>query len=137
MGEITDSASDAALPSVLEMDHVFEVLSHPRRRYLLYTLGTNGKRPLWELARHIAAWEDDVPEGAVSEDAVERVYVSLYHNHVPKLAGQGVIAFSEAEETIQPGGNADDVMNVLGEIGGYNDSKQENHAREEHGEGYS
>ncbi|MFC7098875.1 DUF7344 domain-containing protein [Halobaculum marinum] len=119
------------------MDHVFEALGHPRRRYLLYTLETDGSRTLWGISKRIAAWEGEIPEDSVSAEATERVYVSLYHNHVPKLANDGIVAFSEAEETIEPASNAEAVLAVLDTIGGYEDSKQEDHAREKHGEGLS
>lgn len=137
MDQSDDSARDDAPPTMLEMDHVFDALDHPRRRYLLYTLRTDYKQSLWELARRIAAWEGNVPDVALSEDVVGRVYVSLYHNHVPKLATGGVISFSEAEETIASGSNAEEVMAILDEIGGFKDSNQEAHAQDEHGEGYS
>lgn len=119
------------------MNHLFEALDHPRRRYLLYTFGAEGKRSLWAIARRIAAWEGDVPEETVREDEVERVYVSLYHNHVPKLTNRDIITFSEANETIEPASNADQVLAILNTIGGFEDMQQEAHARDEHGEGYT
>ncbi|MFC7137966.1 hypothetical protein ACFQRB_18990 [Halobaculum litoreum] len=73
----------------------------------------------------------------VDAETTERVYVSLYHNHVPKLVSDGIIVFSEAEETIEPAPNAEDVLAVLDQIGGYEDARQEDHASEEHGEGLS
>ncbi len=137
MGESTGDSSGIAPPSVLEMDHAFDALAHPRRRYLLYTLRTDGTRTLWGLAKRIAAWEEDIPEETVDAGRTERVYVSLYHNHVPKLVDDGIVAFSDADETIEPASNAESVLAILDTIGGYEDTRQEDHAREEHGEGFS
>ncbi|WP_224447854.1 DUF7344 domain-containing protein [Haloprofundus salilacus] len=111
------------------MDHVFEVLAHPRRRYLLYTLLEETEWGLRELAEKIATWENDVRESTVSDDGVERVYVSLYHNHVPLLVEEGIIEFEETTETIGLGPHADQVLAVLENAGGSNDSDQETHAR--------
>lgn len=137
MVQSDDSNRDDAPPKVLELDQVFDAIDHPRRRYLLYTLEGNGTLPLWETAKRIAAWEDDVLSEDVPEEAIERVYVSLYHNHIPKLVSDSVIAFSETNETIEPASNTQEVLDVLDKIGGYEDSAQEEHAREEHGEGYT
>ena len=60
--DITDSNSNDAAPSVLDLDEVFAALGHPRRRYLLYTLvNERGAETLPEVATKIAAWEQDKP----------------------------------------------------------------------------
>lgn len=118
-------------PEILELDHVYEVLSHSRRRYLCYSLLADSEWSLTDLATKIAVWENDVPEHAVTDHQRERVYVSLYHAHVPKLVEEGVIAFDEANETIAPAENADQVLTALEGAGASLDSRQETHARGE------
>lgn len=118
-------------PAILEGDHVFEALAHPRRRYLLYTLVGDTEWTLHDLAEKIAAWETDVPESTLYDDEVARVYVSLYHNHVPKLVENGIVVFEESTETIRPGPHAEQVLGVLENAGGSHDSEQEAHARSE------
>ena len=80
---------------------VLQLLGNPRRRYLLHRL-TQGTHPfeLRALARSIAAWENDVPPKAVSADHVERVYISLYHKHVPKLEAAELINYDEQSEMV-------------------------------------
>lgn len=124
-----------SVPAVLELDPVFEALAHPRRRYLLYTLLEDTEWSLREIAAKVAAWEDGPPSRTVTDDEVERVYVSLYHNHVPKLADDGIVEFAEAEETIRRGDNADQVLAVLENAGGSRDSEQEAHARMDYNDG--
>ncbi|GAB3670011.1 DUF7344 domain-containing protein [Halopiger thermotolerans] len=129
-----DSASPLAgegpLPqAVLELDHVYEALGHPRRRYLCYTLLETTEWTLTDLATKIAAWENDIPDHEVTTLQRERVYVSLYHAHVPKLVDEGVITFDDATETITPAENAAQVLLALEGVGASLDSNQEAHAR--------
>ncbi|WP_435063973.1 DUF7344 domain-containing protein [Halobaculum sp. EA56] len=131
-GSESPSVSGGPPPrAILELDHVYGALGHPRRRYLCYTLLENTRWSLTDLATKIAAWENEVPEHEVTTRQRERVYVSLYHAHVPKLVDEGVITFDEETETIEPAENADQVLAVLDNMGASLDSFQETHAREE------
>jgi hypothetical protein len=78
----------------LTQDDVFEILSSPRRRYLLYHLRTAGEPiELIELAEHVAAWENDVDREELTAQERKRVYVSLYQTHVPKLDEAGIVDY--------------------------------------------
>ncbi|MUV58028.1 hypothetical protein [Halogeometricum sp. CBA1124] len=134
-GPVDSGPADVPSRAVLELDHVYEALGHPRRRYLCYTLLESTEWSLTDLATKIAAWENDVPEGAVTEDQRERVYVSLYHAHVPKLADERVVAFDDASETITFAENAEQVLTALQGMGASLDANQEAHARGEMDEG--
>jgi hypothetical protein len=125
--------ADGQLPprDILDIDPVYEALAHSRRRYLCYTLLEDTEWSLTDLARKIAAWENDVPDHAVTEDQREAVYISLYHAHVPKLVDEDVIAFDDVTETITTAEHAEQVLTALEGIGASLDSTQEHHAREE------
>lgn len=125
----SDEASLGAPPPILELNHIFDALAHPRRRYLLYTLLEANEWTLRELSEKVTAWENDVPESTLYDDEVERTYVSLYHNHVPKLVEDEIIVFEEPTGTIRPGPHAEQVLAVLENAGGSHDSEQEAHAR--------
>jgi DNA-binding transcriptional ArsR family regulator len=126
------SPPDDRLCSVLELDDVFAALSNPRRRYLVYTLlEESDEKTLAELAARIAAWEDDVSPGEVSEEGQKRVQVSLYHGHVPKLADLGVLSYDAADEIIVRAENTEQVEAVLHGAGTELDARQETHARED------
>lgn len=101
------------VPAVLELEHLYSALAHPRRRYLCYTLLEQTEWTLDELARKIAAWEHGVSEGEITDDQQERVYVSLYHAQVPHLVHNRVIELDEVTETISPGENAEQVLDAL------------------------
>lgn len=116
---------------VLNFDHVYESLGHPRRRYLCYTLLEGSTWTLDDLATKIAAWEADVRKDAVPDDAVRDVYISLYHAHVPKLVDRDVVRYDEDDETIERGPNATQVLQALHGMGASLDISQETHARSE------
>ena len=130
---ISDASAspDTQLPprDILDIETVYEALGHSRRRYLCYTLLEDTEWSLTDLATKIAAWENDVPEHAVTEDQREEVYVSLYHAHVPKLVDEGVITFDDVTETITTAEHAQQVLTALEGIGASLDSNQEQHAR--------
>lgn len=129
--DVLPAGFDPPPQGILKLDHVYEALAHPRRRYLCYTLLEETTWSLPELARKVAAWEADVADHAVSEEERDRVYVSLYHAHVPKLVDEGVLAFDETTETVTPAGNSEQVFAALAGMGASLDSDQEQHAREE------
>lgn len=118
-------------PEALELDHVYDALAHPRRRYLCYSLLGEPTWSLSDLATTIAAYENDVSEDAVSECQRHRVLVSLYHAHVPKLVDDGVLAFDDATETVRPAENAPEVFSVLEAVGRILDNRQATHGRGE------
>lgn len=126
---------DVPAREILELDHVFDALSHPRRRYLCYTLLEDTEWSLTELAAKIAAWENDVPEHAVSDQQRERTYVSLYHAHVPNLVEDGIVSFEGETESITAGENAAQVLTALRAMGASLDATQEAHARGEMDDG--
>jgi len=78
----------------LSRDQVFDILSSPRRRYVLYYLREyGGPVELTDLAEKLAAWENDTTVEELPPQARKRVYVSLYQTHVPKLQEAGLIEY--------------------------------------------
>jgi len=113
------AVSELQTPSeeVLELEHVYEALAHPRRRYLCYLLLAEPVWTLTELAAEIAAREDGSPDAAVDDGDLERVCVSLYHAHVPKLVDWKVVSFDEETETVAIAENAEQVLDALVAVG--------------------
>lgn len=116
---------------ILELDHIYEALGHPRRRYLCYTLLEDTQWTVTELATKIAAWENEIPVQEVTDHQRERVYVSLVHAHIPKLADDDILTFDDVAELISPAENTDQVLAALEGMGATLDSQQETHARDD------
>jgi len=91
----TDPGGDTD-DTALTCDECFELLSNPRRRYVLYCLrDTEDGASLGELAERIAAWENDVPLDEVSYRERKRVYTSLQQVHLPRLDDGEVVDFDD------------------------------------------
>jgi hypothetical protein len=129
--EAKPTGERASPEGVLDLQYVFDALSHPRRRYLLSMLHEKRAWTLTELAEKIAAWEHDVEREAVTRTDRDEVYVSLHHAHVPKLVDDRIVEFDRDDETIAKGSNVEKVLAVLEEAGASRDSTKEDHARSE------
>lgn len=129
MDDTTNPDETSQFGATLRLNNVFDALAHPRRRYLLYTLGEEKEEwTLRGLARYVAAWETDEVPAQIPEETVDRTYISLYHTHVPKLVEKDIVSFEATSETIRPGSNAEQILTVLEQAGGVRDSRQEAHA---------
>ena len=80
---------------------VFEILSHRRRRDALECLREyETPLPLADLADEVAVRERDAPLPEIPATAVKRIYLSLYHTHVPKLAAAECVRYSQERDTV-------------------------------------
>ncbi|MFC6989611.1 hypothetical protein ACFQJD_14505 [Haloplanus sp. GCM10025708] len=85
----------------LSPDTVFELLAEQRRRLLLYALFQHSNpMTLPTIADCVTEWESCVPADAVPKERL-RIYMSLYHAHVPKLETAGVVAYSQPEDMVE------------------------------------
>lgn len=86
-----------------------DLLAEPRRRFLLYQLADgDGRASLDDLAVRIAAWEREVPVEVVDEEAEQFVYVSMVHNHLPRLADYDVVEYDlRSDEVVLAEGFSD------------------------------
>ena len=85
----------------LSRDDVFNMLRNQRRRAVLEYLRTvDDTSTLDELARHIAAEENDIELEQLSSQQRKRVYVSLYQNHLPKMDNVGLVSYDKDRGTV-------------------------------------
>lgn len=107
------AASDSPAPDQLPTDLVFDVLSNSRRRLVLERLRANdGEATLSGLAGHVAAVENETPEVELTSKERKRVYISLYQNHIPRMADVDVVATDE-DGSVTLDSNAADVLEFL------------------------
>lgn len=55
---------------------------------------------VFPLARMVAAEETGAAHWAVTDDRVREVRISLHHNHLPKLADEGLVEYDHEEGTV-------------------------------------
>lgn len=94
-------------------DRVHSLLATCRRRYFLYCLYLYANpMPLLDVAGQIAEWEHGEPEDELLDERMD-VYISLYHNHVPKLVDADVVAYDRSEDVVERDRNADKLRPYL------------------------
>lgn len=81
----------------LSEDEVHRLLGAERRRLALELLAERGATDLESLAEDIVRREG---HDAVSEGAIKRVTIDLYHRHVPLMADLGVIEFDRGSRRV-------------------------------------
>lgn len=84
----------------LSTDTIYDLLADRRRRYLLYCLYRyTNPVALPRVADCVTEWELSTPADEVPDERL-RVYMSLYHDHLPKLGEAGVIEYSQTDDTV-------------------------------------
>lgn len=97
----------------LDRDRVFSLLKNPRRRAVLRQLGETPTATLGDLADRIAADENDTTPEQLSSSERKRVYISLYQNHLPKLAEFDVIDYDQSRGDVRRRQRADCLRQYL------------------------
>lgn len=95
------SIPDIAFSQDGDTDALFDVLSNPRRRFVLACL-TNHSKPMAvaDVADELTRWECDTSRGQLPEDEVLSRYTALHHVHVPKMADIGLIKYNQDKKTV-------------------------------------
>lgn len=98
----------------LSQDVVFDLLSSPRRRFVLYYLNQIDEEvTIGELADEVAAWENEVDVEDLSSQQRKRVYVSLYQTHVPKMDDAGIVEYDSDSGVVSLSDQAVDISAYL------------------------
>ncbi|QLG29784.1 hypothetical protein HUG10_19475 (plasmid) [Halorarum halophilum] len=100
----------------LSQNEVYDLLSNPRRRFVIsYLREHGGPIELTALAREVAAWENQVPAEELTDQQEKRVYVSLYQTHIPKLRNAGVVDYDPDDGVIRLTATVDQLERYLPE----------------------
>jgi DNA-binding transcriptional ArsR family regulator len=107
----TDGDRRTRATAEISRSELFEALSNDRRRAALSVLAEEGgSLDVSTLARRVATREAGAAASA-SGERTERVHVSLYHVHLPKLEALGLIAYDPDRELVES--LADDRVEAL------------------------
>lgn len=110
-GNNPDSAALTALD--VETDAFFDVLSNPRRRFVLACLDEYPTpKPLRDIAYQLATWEYGTEVTEIPPDDVTAIYVSLSHVHIPKMADVGLVEYREERDAVTLGEDCDTVTSL-------------------------
>ncbi len=95
-GDAARDADGPAIPAELSLDDVHHLLQTKRRRDVLrYLRDAEGPVRLRELAEQVAAWEQGTTVDELRSDERQRVYISLYQSHLPKLDNHGIVEYDK------------------------------------------
>lgn len=85
----------------VNVDAFFELLAHPRRRFVLALLERRAEPvALEELAEELARRELDEPDGEIPDGETRPRLIALYHVHLPRMVDVGVVELDRDCDTV-------------------------------------
>ena len=109
-----DSEVASSKDGTLTKDEIFHLLQNARRRQVLrYLADSDGPVDMSDLAEQVTAWEYNITVQQITSDQRRRVYISLYQNHLPKLADSGLITYNQSRGIVERTSLADQATPYL------------------------
>ena len=97
--------TDGPDPAAETLDDVFSLLADRRRRLLLSVMRSYGEAvTLPDAAEEVAARETGHTVRNISAERVTEVYLSLYHDHLPRLVDAGLLEYDQERDLVAPVG---------------------------------
>lgn len=93
----TDRDAAASGQTSMTKDDAYHLLQSARRRAVLRHMGACEEEEfsMRDVAETIAAWEHDTTVQQLTSAERQRVYISLYQSHLPKLDEYGVVDYDQ------------------------------------------
>jgi len=114
VGESPRASESIENSADLSLDDIYHLLQTQRRRDVLRYLRTAGDRVrLRELAEQVAAWEQETTVDNLTSDERQRVYISLYQSHLPKLDNHGIVDYDKDRGWVEPTPRAERLHSYL------------------------
>lgn len=95
--------SEDSLQQVEALDPAtaFQLLSHSIRLGLLECLNDYDETlALADAAEEIACAVEDKPIQDIEAEFVKRIYMSLYHSHIPRLEGHDIVRYDQERDLV-------------------------------------
>ncbi|RQG92865.1 hypothetical protein EA462_01175 [Natrarchaeobius halalkaliphilus] len=85
------------------VDASLELLANERRRLFLQVMRTYGEAlTLPDAAEEVAVRETGTSVAELSPEHVANVYISLYHDHMPRLIDAGLLEYDQERDLVTP-----------------------------------
>ncbi|MEY7851466.1 hypothetical protein AB7C87_19960 [Natrarchaeobius sp. A-rgal3] len=85
------------------VDESLELLADGRRRSFVRVMQTYGESlTLPDAAEEVAVRETGTPVPELSAEHVADVYISLYHDHLPRLVDAGLLEYDQERDLVSP-----------------------------------
>lgn len=86
------------------LSDAFQLLSVRRRRVTLRVVREyDDDLTLPDLAEEVAIRESHKPIPEIPPETVTEVYISLYHDHMPRLVDTGLLEYEQERDLVSPG----------------------------------
>lgn len=95
------------------MEAACSLLAESERRYLLYELAEHRDANLEDVVSQIAALKLDSRPALIDKETRQQIYISLVHNHLPRLADYGIIEYDLRSGDIVLADGFDDIRPLL------------------------
>ncbi|RZH66306.1 DUF7344 domain-containing protein [Natrinema altunense] len=94
---------DGVDASTESLDGAFALLADQRRRLLLAVMWTYGEElTLPDAAEEVAVRETGRKVTNIPAERVREVYLSLYHDHLPRLVDAGLLEYDQERDLVAP-----------------------------------
>ncbi|WP_121742437.1 DUF7344 domain-containing protein [Natronorubrum halophilum] len=94
---------DTCETSAKTVDEAFGLLADQRRRLFLKVMRTYGESiTLPDAAEEVAVRETGRNVSNISAECVHEVYISLYHDHLPRLVDVGLLEYDQERDLVFP-----------------------------------
>lgn len=115
--QVDENTLSAEEPLSLSKDVAFHLLQNSRRRALLRYVFDKRQETfrVREVARRIAAWEDDVTVQQLDQAQYHRVSIALRQNHLPKFDERDIIEFRQSAGEFSPRPRATLLESLVGD----------------------
>ena len=99
---VLDNLEDCDAPAET-VDEAFGLLADERRRLLLSVMRTYGEAlTLPDAAEEVAVRETGQQVPNISAERVHEIYLSLYHDHLPRLVEAGLLEYDQERDLVTP-----------------------------------
>ncbi len=87
----------------VSVDDTLELLAAHRRRHLLEVMRTyDDELTLPDAAEEVARRETNRSITDLSAERIAEVYISLYHDHLPRLVDAGLLEYDQERDLVAP-----------------------------------
>ncbi|AGB17047.1 hypothetical protein Halru_2465 [Halovivax ruber XH-70] len=103
--DLTLSVLDA-LPAdapAAPLTSALDILTNERRRHVLRVVGEQGETmTLPDVADEVAVRECGRPLPEIQPETVTETYISIYHDHLPRLVDANLLAYDQERDLVHP-----------------------------------
>ena len=69
-----------------------------------------------DVAEYVAEYEVDVPFHEIPADQIMNLYLTIYHQHVPRLADEDVVRYDQDRDLISLSDDVDEIIRILSQL---------------------